>query len=334
MNFNTQNKADWEEVARYLSGEMTLEERNAFDLRISFSEENKAYFKQVKTDWENMNNLEEQKMFNADRAWGKLYNKFEDDGLLDTKPKVFTLQNLAKIAAVLVVGILLTTLAYYSLSDADKHGWQVVSTYESAEIQQVELADGSVVYLNANSKIYYPETFEGETRTIEFEGDGFFEIAKDPDKPFIIKAKKAEIKVLGTSFNVNTKKGEDKVEVLVETGKVQLSSVKGGSPEILTPGEIGKLDDNKVVKAPNKDKNYLSWKTRILNFEDVQFDQTLDVLSRAYNINFEYDKAEIDNDGVYTTFNGASIDSVLKIICDLKQLKHKKEGNTIVLTKK
>jgi transmembrane sensor len=334
MNFNTQNKADWEEVARYLSGEMTLEERNAFDLRISFSEENKAYFKQVKTDWENMNNLEEQKMFNADRAWGKLYNKFEDDGLLDTKPKVFTLQNLAKIAAVLVVGILLTTLAYYSLSDADKHGWQVVSTYENTEIQQVELADGSVVYLNVNSKIYYPETFEGETRTIEFEGDGFFEIAKNPKKPFIIKAKKAEIKVLGTSFNVNTKKGEDKVEVLVETGKVQLSATRGGKPEILLPGDIGKLHNNNIKKEKNRDKNYLSWKTRVLNFENIPFNEVVEVLNRAYNVNIQYDESAISNVELVTPLINKPIDTVLQIICVTKQLDYNKVGDNIVLTKK
>jgi transmembrane sensor len=87
-----------------------------------------------------------------------------------------------------------------------------------------------------------------------FEGDGFFEIAKNPAKPFIIKAKEAEIKVLGTSFNVNTKKGEDRVEVLVETGKVKLTNVKDKKYRILEPGDLGKLNNNELSKKKNSDK--------------------------------------------------------------------------------
>ncbi len=334
MKFDEQNKADWEELSSYLAGEMTAVERDAFELRINFSKDNEDYFEEVKSDWNKMNNLKEKKMFDADKAWGKLYNKFEEEGLLETKQKKFSIRRIAEIAAIFIVGILLTTLVYYTLSDSEKKGWQVASTYEKTEIKQVELADGSIVYLNANSKLYYPETFEGETRTIEFEGDGFFEIAKNPAKPFIIKAKEAEIKVLGTSFNVNTKNGDDKVEVLVETGKVQLSALKGGTSEILLPNDFGKFDNNRVTKEKNTDKNYLSWKTRSLNFVDVEFSKTLEVLSRAYNVNFKYDSKVINNDGINSTFEKAPLDSVLKIICDLKQLHYEKEGNTIVLTKK
>ncbi|NJO89364.1 MAG: DUF4974 domain-containing protein [Chloroflexia bacterium] len=333
MKFNEQNKADWEEMSSYLAGEMTVEEKEAFEQRISFSENNKEYFEEVKSDWEKMNNLKEQKMFDTDKAWGKLYDKFEEEGLLETKQKKFNIRRIVEIAAVFLVGIVLTTLAYYALFDSEKKGWQVASTYENTEIKQVELTDGSIVYLNANSKLYYPETFEGETRTIEFEGDGFFEIAKNPAKPFIIKAKKAEIKVLGTSFNVNTKKGEDRVEVLVETGKVQLSDLKGGKSDILLPGDIGKLNDNQIIKEPNKDKNYLSWKTRYLNFEEVPFEQIIEAINRTYNVEIIYDKKRITNSGFNTTFNNDPLDTVLNIISEAKQLSYKKQGNTIVLTK-
>jgi len=334
MKFNEQNKADWEEIAKYLSGEMNTVEATAFELRKGFSSENEEYFKQVKTDWENMNNLKEQKVFDADKAWGKLYNKFEEDGLLDTKPKKFRIGRLAEIAAIFLIGILLTTLAYYTFSDPGKAGWQVVSTYENAEIQQVELADGSIVYLNANSKLYYPETFEGATRTIEFEGDGFFDITKNPAKPFIIKAKKAEIKVLGTSFNINTKKGEDKVEVLVETGKVQLTNLKDKDYEILEPGYLGRLTKDDVTKEKNSDKNYLSWKTRVLNFDNVPFNEIIEVLNRVYNINIQYDELIINNSEIYTPFINKPLDTVLQIICVTKNLKYEKVGNNIELKQK
>ena len=334
MIFNEQNKADWEEIAKYLSDEMNKSEKDAFEQRLGFSDSNAEYFKQVKTDWGNMNNLKEQNMFDTDKAWGKLYNKFEEDGLLDTKSNRFKLSRLAEIAAIFIIGILLTTLTYYMFSDTEKAGWQVVSTYEDTEIKQVELVDGSIVYLNANSKVYYPENFEGNTRTIEFEGDGFFEIAKNPAKPFIIKAKNAEIKVLGTSFNVNTKKGENKVEVLVETGMVELTSIKDKQSEILEPGYLGRLYKNKVTKEKNLDKNYLSWKTRVFNFEDVPFNEVIEALNRSYNADIEYDQTTIRNVKLYTPLINKPLDTVLQIICETKNLTYKKEGNNIVLTKK
>jgi transmembrane sensor len=335
MKFEEQNKADWEEISSYLAGEMTVEEKEAFEQRISFSGDNKEYFEEVKSDWEKMENLKEQKMFDTDKAWGKLYNKFEEEGLLETKQKKFSIRRIAEIAAVFVVGILLTTLVYFTFSNSETKGWQVASTYENTEIKQVELSDGSIVYLNANSKLYYPETFEGETRTIQFEGDGFFEIAKNPAKPFIIKAKEAEIKVLGTSFNVNTKKGEDRVEVLVETGKVKLTNVKDKKYRILEPGDLGKLNNNELSKKKNSDKNYLSWKTRVLNFEDVPFDEVIEALNRAYNVKIDYDRTAISNDElVAPSLSDKSLDTILRIICDLKQLKVKEEGNNIVLIKK
>ncbi len=336
MKFVEQNRDDWVKLSSFLAGEMKEEEKNSFEQRISFSKENEKYFEEVKSDWEKMDNLKEQKMFDTDKAWGKLYNKFEEEGLLETKEKKISIRRIAEIAAIFIVGILLTTLVYYILSDSERKGWQVASTYENTEIKQVELSDGSIVYLNANSKLYYPETFEGETRTIEFEGDGFFEIAKNPAKPFIIKAKEAEIKVLGTSFNVNTKKGENRVEVLVETGKVKLTNVRFKKYKILEPGYLGKVNNSDVTKEKNSDKNYLSWKTRVLNFENVPFDEVIEALNRAYNVKIDYDRTAISNDElVAPSLSDKSLDTVLQIICETKQLKStKKDRNTIVLTKK
>lgn len=336
MNFEEQNKADWEEMASYLSGEMNMEERNAFEQRISSSQTNKEYFEQVQTDWELMDDLKEEKEYNADKAWGNLFNKLEEDGLVEAQEvkTKFTFSKLYKIAAIFILGILSASVAYYIVDSSTSSSNLVASTYESGQIQIVELPDGSTVHLNANSKLYYPKSFDGKTRTVEFEGDGFFDIAKNPSKPFIIKAKGAEITVLGTSFNVNTKKDGDQVEVLVETGKVRLSDSKNKNKKvILEPGYMGNLNKQSVTHKKNTDKNYMAWKTRRFDFDGVEFSKTIEILNRAYNVNITFSK-DITDKKQTTTFENKTLDEILEIICNTKDLKCKKEGNNIVLSSK
>jgi ferric-dicitrate binding protein FerR (iron transport regulator) len=190
-----------------------------------------------------------------------------------------------------------------------------------------------VVYLNADSKLYYPEEFDDNSRVVEFEGDAFFDIAKNQAKPFIIKAKKAEIKVLGTSFNVNTNLGIDEVEVFVETGTVQLNEIKKNKkPVLIKPGYIGKLHNSELSLRINSDLNYLSWKTKYFNFENVKLGNAIDILNRAYHSNIKCNDKKIAEIQWYGTFDNNEIDSILKIMCEAFNLKSTKNESGILLS--
>jgi len=336
MVFEEQNKTDWEQIAKYLSGEMDQHESETFQLRINFSAENKAYFNQVKKDWENMKIINKnENTFDTDKAWGKLYNKFEQDGLIEPKKssKVITLRQVMKFAAIFIFGAAFSSLVIYLASTTKQTNRFLADTYNSSGIKEIKLSDGSIVYLNANSKLYYPEKFDNNTRIVEFEGDAFFDIAKNPDKPFIIRAKKAEIKVLGTSFNINTNIAEDIVEVVVETGKVQLSRSNIQSDAILIePGYVGKLHKDKLSKQVNSDVNYLAWKTKYFDFENgIKLGKAIEVLNRAYHVNIQYSDASIANKELHTTFNNLPVDTILVIICETANLKFEKKEDKIIL---
>jgi len=335
MIFSEYNKSDWEQMANYLSGEMDNNKRIEFQERINFSEENKAYFNQVKKDWEQMNNIKkEEKIFDSNKAWDKLYTKFEHDGLIESKKevKVINLNQILRIVAVFIFGAALASLVYYLNPGSVKDSWKLADSYNSKDIKEIKLSDGSVVYLNADSKLYYPEQFSGSTRTVEFEGDAFFSIAKNPSKPFIIKAKKAEIKVVGTSFNVNTNSGINKVEVLVETGIVQLKEIDKDKSIPIEPGFIGKLDKNGPTKQKNADVNYMAWKTRIFDFENVKLEEVIEILNRTYHANIHCSDNSIVNKKIYGRFNDESLNTILNIICSTYDLQYKPENNKIVLS--
>lgn len=126
---------------------------------------------------------------------------------------------LVKVAAVIV--LLLTggiTLWHLSSSPATEVKLMVKST-DPTQRAKITLPDGSMVHLNVNSTLTYPEEFEDGLRRVSLEGEAFFEVQRDTDRPFLVSSAGLETKVLGTSFNVNAYKGKEEM-VTVKSGKV------------------------------------------------------------------------------------------------------------------
>ena len=139
------------------------------------------------------------------------------------KPPIFRLNNpLLKIAAVVVFVIMLASLGFYLSRPWGTQQYSSIPTNEF-ELSTIELEDGSVVTLNHDTKIYYPKTFSENIREVSIEGEAYFEVQPDADKPFVIHAGETDIMVLGTSFSVNAYPSSNEVEVVVESGKVQVS---------------------------------------------------------------------------------------------------------------
>jgi len=209
---------------------------------------------------------------------------------------------------------------------------QLAETYTGGKIKIIELPDGSIVHINQKSKLHYPENFSANERIVELEGEAFFDIKKNPQKPFIIKAGNKKIKVLGTSFNVNTNFEGEKVEVYVETGKVKFYEPGNKQKElILEPGSIGTLDkiaEKKVID----DLNYMSWKTKYFDFtRGEKLDKVIATINKAYGVNIVLENIELAKRKHHTTYNNTSLDTILKLLCTSQKLKSKKQGDLIIL---
>lgn len=148
----------------------------------------------------------------------------------------------------------------------------------------LELADGTRVWLNTESKLRYPVAFTGEERRVEMDGEVYFEVAKNREKPFVVTVNGVDIRVLGTSFNVSAYQ-EDVVTTLV-TGKVQLK--KGDEQLVLLPNQQAIWSDDKFKVKQVDARNYVLWKEGIFYFEDVDLETILDDMARWYNVNIFY----------------------------------------------
>lgn len=224
---------------------------------------------------------------------------------------------LARIAAavILVIGFTFIFYQYQNLQSNDLNIQNMVQTDESGQ-KVIELTDGSKVWLNRNSELLYPESFEGETRTIYLKGEAFFEVTPDKNKPFIVHSGSSKTTVLGTSFNLRAYSKEDEVKLTVVTGKVAFTLADDKEGVIVTPGDAAVLfNDTKLISQyRNEDVNFLSWKTRQLQFDDSPMGQLIQSLENHYNIDIEVEQSETLNCRFTGDFQQTDIESAIKVI--------------------
>jgi len=194
------------------------------------------------------------------------------------------------------------------------------------EQSEVLLADGTMVYLNENSKLIYPKKFDNDKRLVKLEGEAFFEVKPNAKKPFIIESGEAIVKVLGTSFNVYNK-ADSSTELSVKTGKVSLKSKKDKEQEvILVKGDVGLLKNHKVIKLKSKFNNHDSWRTKALRFHQIPLTQVLKDLEKHYKVKFDNRNQKIKGLNITIAFHKDEIDLVihqLEILLQVKIIKHK-----------
>jgi ferric-dicitrate binding protein FerR (iron transport regulator) len=322
----------WKLLAKYLAGETNEKENHKIQKWMNKNSENGHFINDLKTLWGSMESKKEH--IDVDKAWNKLRSKIQENESQEKNKSVpvFSLnKTVVKYAAsiVLIIGIgALGMFSYQRISNS----WNTVNVETSAfdSNKEVTLPDGSIAYLNKKSEVNYPKSFQEGKRSIKFEGEGFFDIEKDPNKPFIIEAGKAQIEVLGTSFNVNTH-SPDRIEVFVKSGTVKLSSKSKGKSIIINKGYIGTLSGDKLTKKLNKDVNYLSWRTGKLIFKKTKIEDAVKALNRTYDVRIVLENNSLKNEEITATFDQEPIEHVLKVIGKTFGVKIQAKDNTYII---
>lgn len=329
MKNETSHNIEWEIISKYLSGEMSEEEKAAFKKVI---DSNPEYAQIVAASEKDLGLVEDvmqiKEQYNADIAWnkvnGQITNKKSGKKIPLNAKRV--LQFAAMIIVVIGLGLISNKVYNDYLSP-----YQTFISQAHESNKSIVLADGSTIILNGEAKLVYPRKFNDVTRNVSLEGEAFFDIAKNPNKAFIITAKDAEIKVLGTSFNVIAK--DDKVEVLVKSGKVKFSEINNKESVILEKGDFAILKESLLSKSLMNDDNYLSWKTQKMVFRSMELKEVAKVIERTYHVQIQFESDEIEKKQISTTFDQESLSHVLNNICMSFNLTYEKKGQTIILKK-
>ena len=191
--------------------------------------------------------------------------------------------------------------------------------------KEITLADGSRVWLNAESELKYPKTFDGKTREVYLSGEAYFDIRHNAAKAFIIHTGKVLTTVLGTAFNIKEDKSKHTVEVTVTRGKV---SVANGNKllGVLTPNQqisfnILKAQASQIVIDANE---VIAWQQSDLQFDDVSFADAVMQLQQHFNIKISFSNDKLKNCRFTgTSLNGESLDKILNVICAFNKASYK-----------
>lgn len=163
---------------------------------------------------------------------------------------------------------------------------------------KLTLADNTVVWLNAGSRLVYPTTFTGKTREVLLFGEAYFDVAKNAAKPFIVKTSEISIKVLGTQFNVSAYAEDKVIQTVLKEGSVELSRNDANlfdEPILMKPNQMASyVKSNGETALSTVDANYyMLWTKGLLSFDEVDFDKILKKVERYYNISVDFSETSL-----------------------------------------
>jgi len=319
MKNNNQNITD-DLLMAYLLGELADELVNEVELWLNESEENMKYFDELEKVWLESKNLNPKPIVvDIDKAWQKIENKIIETKTIILESKTKT-RNLIwysyRIAAVLI--LMFGIFGIYKIFNSKPEIMVLASTTNSIIDT---LSDGSIINLNKNSEISYPENFDDNQRLVKLAGEAYFQIALNPEQPFVIDANGGFIQVVGTKFNVNTNSENNNIEVFVEEGIVKIFNINQNSQDtvsvLLTKGEKGII--NKKTGKPEKlenlveNSNDLYWKYKTLNFNSTKLSEAVETLEKIFDVKIEIsDSAK--NLPLTATFENDSLNQILEVI--------------------
>jgi transmembrane sensor len=288
-------------LIKYLNNKCTDTELSEFLSLINadaLNEEGKKCIFEDWNSWKETDNLEEDEKFTA--IFDKIQDKI-DNNTQENKLKANKILNLPSItrwitraAAIFLIPVL--TFLFYTLSERkiefDRFAQLTVDSLEviapMGSRTVVQLSDGSVVHLNYGSRIKYPQYFSGNTRNVVLTGEGFFKVAHNPEKPFIVKAGNLNIKAVGTTFNVLAYPDDNVIETTLVNGKVILEQINKYEKSItigtMNPGQHVEFNaqSGAISSTNGKVEKYIAWTDGKLIFDDTPILQVTERLSRMF----------------------------------------------------
>lgn len=269
-------------ITKYFEGEITATERKLLFLMIQTDEK-------LRKDFSSVQNLY------ALSSW--LPNENDELEAVDKlvafkqahcRKKRYPI-HLFKHAVGYAAAICITILSTWMVMNDREPGEEIV-TYEefttpSGQRAMVKLHDGTTVWLNARSTLRYPNHFPCGERKVELDGEAFFDVEHNEHKPFVVSTEKLDIKVLGTKFNVFAYKGREEFNTALLEGSVKVYERMNEEKALfMNSNECVELKDNKLVKRPMGNTDFLLWKEGVYAFDEVPFEDIIKKFELYYDI--------------------------------------------------
>jgi ferric-dicitrate binding protein FerR (iron transport regulator) len=282
---------------------------------------NSAHYSQLKKIWDESRQLASATTsVDENKAWQKFQQRIHP---VPVRRMKFGWMG---IAASVVVTVCVGLLLYWTLNnDRGKK----VTVFAQQSVLNDTLPDGSLVIINKGSSISYPSKFKKEARQVDLNGEAFFSVKPNKEKPFIIYINDVQVRVVGTSFNV--KNINDNIEVVVESGVVIVT--KAGKTVELMANEklVVEANDSVMVKEKVTDQLYKYYRTKQFVCDDTPLWKLVQVVNEAYHTHVVIGNPALKDMTITTTFYNESFEQVLNVISITFNIRVIKQGDTFTL---
>lgn len=278
-------------IENYIQGNVSTEDEKILYAWLEENPENEKLLFGKKDLWEasqlgtkSLNDVENQQ-------WSLLQERIN---LQKTKHNSF--KEILRIAAAVIIALGIGWMAHYSYSEGMFSNQQVEYKHIEAskgQIKEIFLADGTHVWLNADSKLSFPSDFTEDKREIELEGEAFFEVTSNEDYPFLVKTKKHTVKVTGTQFNICEYPECKIIETTLVEGKVKI--ITGNFIKDLKPGQQSSFNTlTSEVKINETDfEIYTAWKEGRYEFKNEPVEKILKIAERWWDVEINYPETKL-----------------------------------------
>ncbi len=262
-------------IQKWLTGSLSASEQQRFELL----QPSPSEIDQIRKIWELSEAYEPSVVPDMEQAWSKIAQNIDTPQTRTTRPKSTRHSLYHMVWKVAAVAVLLFGLAFFWYNTQNTAYNTLIADQNNTSI---ELEDGSKLWLTKGSRIQFPEHFSSKRRKVKLTGRAFFDIQKD-SKPFIIETPNAQVRVLGTSFEVDT--DLDHTAVTVATGRVALQSKRSGKEVQLQAYQKAnyRVDARQISVEKSNYLNELAWHTGKLHFENTPLSEVLNTLSEHFS---------------------------------------------------
>lgn len=295
-------------IAKRLTEEINARENAFLEKWLSESTDNRLYFKQMERLWqEAQHGTVLPKPLDVDAALLRTKNKIRQQ---EPRGRIIRF-NAWWIAAAAAMTLLVSAVWFFQSGSKDT---QVLLSATEKPLNDT-LSDGSRVSLNRYSSL--SASFSQHQRRVKMQGEAYFQVAHDPQKPFVIDVRQVQVTVIGTRFNIDNNSDSTKVLVSVEEGKVKVQS--GGETIYLLAGEQVSIDcqSGRLQRSTLPASGNISgWIDRRFVFDDVPLSEVLPLLQKSYGVRIELKNKELGKCRLHTHFNDESIEQVVSVIAE------------------
>lgn len=334
QSLHTDTAHDW--ITGYLTNSLTPEETQSLQEWLNASEENRKYFSDMQEVWIAASDETEDSSFNKDKAYQlflKQIGATPQQGI--NQRKAFQLRPWMYAAAMIIVVFICGTIAFQSGKSVIRNQLTQISIeapYGSKT--KLYLPDGTLVWLNAGSKMSYAQDFGINERTLNLTGEAYFEVIKNEEMPFKVHTEELDVKVLGTKFNFRNYKDDLEAKVCLLEGKVALNTRE--EETILHPDQQALLDKKtgKLSVSGTKAAYSAEWTNDRLYFDEVLLSDIIKELERSYDVKITVADDTLNTIRFYGNFRKReqSIQEIMDVLSSTDKMTYTMNGKNIVIT--